>query len=636
MLKGSLMRFDTLFAFSHSRLQAYACRLLLLIIATLAGGNAFAGQIALAWDASAGATGYKVYYGQTSGSYSANLDARNSTTYTVPSLTNGATYYFAVTAYSASGTQSAFSNQISATVPSSSAPLASFNTSATSGVAPMTVTFTDTSTGTVSSRSWSLGDGSTATSASVTKNYTTAGTYVVKLTVTGAGVSATASKTLTVTSPTSAPVADFTASPTSGTAPVTVTFVNASSTNASAWSWQFGDGGTSTAKNPSHTYNAAGSYTVSLTATGTGGSGQKQRAGYITVTAPAGGGGGGTTLNIPGLVAAYAFDETSGGSAADSSGQANHGTINGASRVGSGRTGYGNALNFNGSNTWVAVGDSASLDLTTRMTLEAWVYPTTWMSNWRTILVKEDGATNTAYYLYANTDTNQPLTGARIGNYPAVSGITQLPAYQWSHVAGTYDGQYLRMYVNGVLTSQQGQTGTIPVSSGALKIGGNAIWGEYYAGYLDDIRIYNRALSQAEVSTDFKTPIGSAGGGGGSSNIASSNIAIRWSAAADRSSSAALQGASIKGSVYIFTTPDTNVSKVDFWLDNAAPNNPTGMPLKTELLGPFDLAGTTGVGTANPYNTVSLTTGSHTFTARATMADGTVKAAVSSSFTVTR
>lgn len=81
------------------------------------------------------------------------------------------------------------------------------------------------------------------------------------------------------------PVADFSASPTSGTAPLTVNFTNLSTGTISTYAWSFGDGGTSSLKNPSHTYGA-GTYTVSLTVTGPAGSDTKTRTDYITVSPP--------------------------------------------------------------------------------------------------------------------------------------------------------------------------------------------------------------------------------------------------------------------------------------------------------------------------------------------------------------
>ena len=80
--------------------------------------NVYAGQVTLAWDAvsAPSLSGYRLYYGQNSGSYSSQLDAGTQTTYTVPGLTDGQTYYFAVTAYDADE-ESAFSNEVSVTIP---------------------------------------------------------------------------------------------------------------------------------------------------------------------------------------------------------------------------------------------------------------------------------------------------------------------------------------------------------------------------------------------------------------------------------------------------------------------------------------------------------------------------------------
>src|SRR4029077_19546903 len=95
------------------------------------------------------------------------------------------------------------------------------------------------------------------------------------------------------------------------------------------------------------------------------------------------------------LVAAYSFNEGTGAIVNDVSGNGNNGTISGATWTTSGK--YGNALSFNGSNSRVTVPDSASLHLTTSMTLEAWVYPTAISGVWRDVIEKG----NDNYYLFA-------------------------------------------------------------------------------------------------------------------------------------------------------------------------------------------------------------------------------------------
>ena len=89
-------------------------------------------------------------------------------------------------------------------------------------------------------------------------------------------------------------------------------------------------------------------------------------------------------LAANGLVAAYSMDQGSGASLADVSGTSNNGTISGATWSAAGK--FGSALSFNGSGNIVTVPDSASLDLTTGMTEEAWVQPSALGNAWRTVL----------------------------------------------------------------------------------------------------------------------------------------------------------------------------------------------------------------------------------------------------------
>ncbi len=460
-----------------------------------------AGQVTLAWDgsASSGVAGYEINYGQTSGSYATQVDVGNQTSYTVTGLNDGATYYFAAKGYnSGKTTWSGFSNQVSATIPAPpTVPTAGFNANPTSGTAPLTVTFTDTSTGNITTWSWNFGDGTTSTAKNAAKTYTNPGSYTVGLTVTGPAGSNTASRTISVA--TAAPVANFTATPVSGTAPLAVNFTDGSSGTVSGYSWSFGDGSTSSAQNPAYTYTTAGTYTVSLTTTGPGGTNTKTQNGYITVSSATGGGG-----SNAGLVGAYHFEEASGTTVVDASGKGNKGTISGATPITQGR--FGKALSFDGVNDWVTINDAASLDLTTGMTLEAWVYPTVSMKDWVDVVIKE--ATNAAaYYLVANSDTSRPATGVSIGGEQQLHGGSWLLANQWTHLAATYDGTSQRLYVNGTEVASRAQSGSIAVSNGVLRIGGNSIWGEFFKGRLDEIRVYNRALSTAEINGDRNTPI---------------------------------------------------------------------------------------------------------------------------------
>ncbi|WP_220680884.1 PKD domain-containing protein [Methanofollis formosanus] len=167
-------------------------------------------------------------------------------------------------------------------VQSPSAPVAAFNADPMSGFAPLTVTFTDASTGQINTWYWEFGDGTTCWNQNPSPHvYNAPGTYQVNLTVWGYGGNSKVSKEIVVISPT--PVANFTANPTSGNAPLTVTFTDASTGNINTWAWEFGDGTTCGNQNPSpHIYNAPGTYQVNLTVTGPTGSDTKST--EITVT----------------------------------------------------------------------------------------------------------------------------------------------------------------------------------------------------------------------------------------------------------------------------------------------------------------------------------------------------------------
>jgi hypothetical protein len=105
-----------------------------------------------------------------------------------------------------------------------------------------------------------------------------------------------------------------------------------------------------------------------------------------------------------GLVVAYAFNEATGVSTVDASGNNNTGTIAAATRSAAGK--FGSALSFNGTSARVNVPDAASLDLTTGMTLEAWVRPSA-LASWRTVILKE-ATGGLAFSLYANGNASRP------------------------------------------------------------------------------------------------------------------------------------------------------------------------------------------------------------------------------------
>jgi len=206
----------------------------------------------------------------------------------------------------------------------------------------------------------------------------------------------------------------------------------------------------------------------------------------------------------PGLVAAYGFNEGIGVLTFDSSGQANTGTLAGATWTTNGK--FGSALSFNGTSAWVTIDDSPSLDLTTGLTIEAWVNPSSG-SGTRTVLMKET-ASGLAYALYSAVSGQRPVGYVHTRKDNPAVGSAAVPLNTWTHLAFTFDGSTLRLYVNGSLVRTSGiNSGSIVTSAGALRIGGNAVFGEYFKGLIDEVRVYNRALTAADIQVDMNAPI---------------------------------------------------------------------------------------------------------------------------------
>lgn len=152
------------------------------------------------------------------------------------------------------------------------------------------------------------------------------------------------------------------------------------------------------------------------------------------------------------LVAAYNFDEGFGSVLTDVSGRGNAGQIHGARWTTEGR--FGGALVFDGVGNVVVIPHSSALDLTDAMTLEAWIYPTAAQSGWRAILQKEFDT----YFLLAGSRAGalKPGGGGTFGaSTELVTNRAVVPTHAWTHVALTYDGAVLQLYINGRLVTRR-------------------------------------------------------------------------------------------------------------------------------------------------------------------------------------
>jgi chitodextrinase len=208
-----------------------------------------------------------------------------------------------------------------------------------------------------------------------------------------------------------------------------------------------------------------------------------------------------------GLVAAYRFGEGVGTATADGSTNGNGGTlVNGPSWITAGK--YGNAINFDGVNDYVRVADSASLDLGRTGTVEAWVKLDT-LNRWHGVVAKGSSNTNSSHnYALELSNSNRWL--CILGN-GASAVLVQSPsgpvANRYYHVACAWDGSTARLYVDGMLSGSSTQLVTPAGNAAQVSIGQFGGDTDRLDGVIDEVRIYGRALSQAEVQSDMNTPI---------------------------------------------------------------------------------------------------------------------------------
>jgi hypothetical protein len=182
----------------------------------------------------------------------------------------------------------------------------------------------------------------------------------------------------------------------------------------------------------------------------------------------------------------------------------------------------GQAFSFDGTSSYIRVPDNPSLHFTNAMTIEAWIYPTS-LGAYQNIVSKWDWPGVNAQKGYTTT----VLPGGQVnmgicsdgscaqgsgGSLCSVSGTSSLPVNQWTHFAGTYDGSYLSVYVNGVFENREAYASGIFPGTNDLVIGavvGGSTPVSPFGGLIDEPAVYNRALSAAEIQAIYNA--GSAG-----------------------------------------------------------------------------------------------------------------------------
>ncbi len=163
------------------------------------------------------------------------------------------------------------------------------------------------------------------------------------------------------------------------------------------------------------------------------------------------------------------------------------------------------ALALDGSNDIVNFSNASVFNITSAIILEAWLYPTAHAPIKIAIAKFGDIPNNDSYTMQISN--GRPDMHIRSGgSWHHIQSSTVLPLNQWSHVAGTFDGNEIKVYVNGVLTGTLAFSGPIDVSSAIFRIGGWA-GGHNFSGRIDEVRVWNTARTQAEIQNTMNSQI---------------------------------------------------------------------------------------------------------------------------------
>lgn len=196
-----------------------------------------------------------------------------------------------------------------------------------------------------------------------------------------------------------------------------------------------------------------------------------------------------------GLVAYWKMDDTSW---TDSSGNTNTGTTSGGTTTAAGK--FGLAASFDGTDDYISVANSTSLAMSSSITMSAWVKPTATDST-RDIFAKQNSGDY--WMLRINSGEWQCIVNSG-GDFSdpgsVITNSTAAVASTWQHVACTFDGKTVAIYVNGELKRTNSYTGSISTNSGGLRIGVNGSSNQDFSGSIDEARLYNRALSPSEIT----------------------------------------------------------------------------------------------------------------------------------------
>ncbi len=198
------------------------------------------------------------------------------------------------------------------------------------------------------------------------------------------------------------------------------------------------------------------------------------------------------------LVAYYPFN----GNANDESGNGNNGTVYGA-LLSSDRFGIdGQAYSFNGSTDYIDIGNDISLKMTEKLSISVWVKPDVFpLSSYHNIVSDHGDGNNKTKVLRFYKDAIEFLLGPE-GSTEARYVFPNSIANKWQHITATYDGSFMRLFVNGSIVDSVSRTGTITANPLPLLIA-KSHFNEFFPGSIDEVKIYDRPLSNTEIKQEY-------------------------------------------------------------------------------------------------------------------------------------
>ncbi|MEO8428044.1 MAG: LamG-like jellyroll fold domain-containing protein, partial [Verrucomicrobiota bacterium] len=328
--------------------------------------------------------------------------------------------------------------------------------------------------------------------ASTTASFSQSGVYVLRFIANDSQLSATDDVTVTVNPiQNQLPTVSIT-NPGSGTiftAPATIKIdANPSDVDGTISQVDFYQGstllGSVTAFPYSFTWSNVPAGTYSLTVKATDNTGGVATSSPVSVTV--------TPQSGSGLVGYWRLDDAPGTAASDSSGFNNQGSLVNGPLWTTGQ--IGGALSFDGVDDYISVNNSSSLNPVTQITLSAWIRPTSTAAS--SEIISKENNVNNQYYLRLQGGNKIRFTVAGT----VLNGTTTLSANTWYLVTGTYDGSLMKVYVNGFLDATATAALSMVDNGLNVRLGARQYTTPLtFNGLIDDVRIYNRALTPAEV-----------------------------------------------------------------------------------------------------------------------------------------